>query len=55
MSNREVINSDKILKQTEEYIVYQRDGDNFFISKTAKAGGGRIEGLLIKKAKNKIT
>ena len=55
MSNREVINSDKILKKSEEYIVYQRDGDNFFISQTCKAGDGRIEGLLIKKAKNKLS
>ena len=40
---------DKILNQTDDFIVYQRGGKNFFISKTLKAGGGRIEGILVKK------
>ena len=45
---------DKIINQNEDFIVYQRGGTNFFISLSLKAGGGRIEGILIKKASSKV-
>ena len=42
------------MNQTDDFIVYQRGGKNFFISKTLKAGGGRIEGILVKKTTSSV-
>ena len=54
MARDNMMKDDKIINQNPDFIVYQRNGTNYFISPTLKAGGGRIEGLLIKKAKNKL-
>ena len=43
-----------IITQNAEFIVYERDGQNYFISESCKAGAGNIEGTLIKKSTSKM-
>ena len=35
--------------------MYERAGNNYFIAQTCKAGGGKIEGILIKKSSSKMS
>ena len=40
---------------TEKFIVYERNENFYYLSETLKAGGGKVEGKLIKKCNTKLT